>query len=114
MRNFAILSVLLIALTSQFSCSKKAVEPEIEGPSLPQIDEASGAPGANAIDQPVTLTLKWKCIDPNGDSLSYDIHLDTVSPPGRIVEGHALTEYQPATLTHGRKYYCLCVLNRVL
>lgn len=67
------LSVISVLMCLSLSCSKKPVEPANQPPLVPEIDAASGAPGSNAVDQPVSLMLLWTCSDPEGDTLTYDI-----------------------------------------
>lgn len=62
-------------------------------------------PAKNQTDVPVNITLKWSCIDPDGDILTYDIYIST--DPTFIVP--TLSNYNSTTyeisLQPGEVYY---------
>ena len=64
-------------------------------------------PEDGAKDVPVDVTLSWKCEDPDGDALHYDVYLakseDELSTP--VKENSAETEYKPGVLEGHTTYY---------
>ena len=49
--------------------------------------------------------LKWKGGDPDGDLVSYDVHLGTASPPPKVASNHSAASYDPGTLLANSIYY---------
>ncbi len=43
------------------------------------------SPDNNATDQSRNAHLSWSCSDPDGDAVTYDVFVDTVSPPRNLV-----------------------------
>ncbi len=63
-------------------------------------------PQDGAINQNTSLTLNWKCNDPDNDELTYDIYINTINPPATLISsGQTLTNYQCAGLKPITKYY---------
>jgi Tol biopolymer transport system component len=72
------------------------------------------APNAPSNPSPVHLatgvstnvTLTWQCSDTDGDTIKYDIYLDTLSNPSLAVSNHLETSYQPSiNLRNDKAYY---------
>jgi hypothetical protein len=64
------------------------------------------APVNGASSQPYTLTLRWKCSDPDGDPLKYDVYFGTNPTPSElIVSDQSGTSYQVTKLQESMTYY---------
>lgn len=53
----------------------------------------------------ITKDLEWKCYDPDGDQLKYDVYFGTTSPPPLGRQNVTIAYYDPGTLKYGTKYY---------
>ncbi len=63
-------------------------------------------PASNALNQPMTPKFKWlTAIDPEGDALTYDIYLDTLSNPKLTFSGVTDTTFQDTLLLLPNKVY---------
>jgi len=64
------------------------------------------SPADNSTNLPISLTLNWSCIDPNGDALNYDIYFGTDNPPTQIVsQNQTTTSLTRSGLSHYTTYY---------
>jgi|GEM_PF-3162652 len=58
------------------------------------------------IDNSVSVVLSWECNDPDGDTLFYDVYLDTKpAPEAMIFEDYEETTLEIETLLFGTEYY---------
>jgi hypothetical protein len=63
-------------------------------------------PANGAIDQSVTLTLRWNGSDDDGDALTYDVYLGTSNPPTELaVTGHSTTSFKPPAISGETTYF---------
>ncbi|MBI5868049.1 MAG: hypothetical protein HZB43_07155 [candidate division Zixibacteria bacterium] len=63
-------------------------------------------PTDGATSQPSTLTIGWNAItDPCGGEITYDVYVDTVSPPRLVASGVASNTYLLSGLSDGLKYW---------
>ena len=69
-------------------------------PSIPAIDVAGGAPADSATGQPLVVTLRWTCSDPDGDPISYNVYFDSSSHPSRVDSNLSEASYQTDTLDY--------------
>ncbi|GAB4269704.1 MAG: hypothetical protein Kow0029_05900 [Candidatus Rifleibacteriota bacterium] len=74
--------------------------------SSPNVPEAV-FPKNNAINVPLKPVFSWTGGDPDGDAVTYDLYVDTVSPPVNVAAvGLAVESYSyPVDLEKGKKYY---------
>ena len=63
------------------------------------------APADGALNQPVDVQLIWRCSDPDGDPLVYDIFFGTAMFPPGVASNQSDTTYQPDQLQHNTTYY---------
>ncbi|TKJ40004.1 hypothetical protein CEE37_09720 [candidate division LCP-89 bacterium B3_LCP] len=98
--SYFILATVILVI----SCATKTpVEPEI-------INNPPGAPSnptpydglANVSMFPV---LSWTAVDPDGDSLIYDVYLGDANPPPLVVENVGSALYSPLSLSPNTIYY---------
>jgi uncharacterized protein (TIGR02145 family) len=62
-------------------------------------------PEDGAEHRPIEINLSWMCIDPEGDSLTYDIYLGTESTPPLLAMGLTETTFTPEILESETKYF---------
>ncbi len=83
---------------------------EIGGCSLPERPQ-NGSPVNGAVDINIHTGLNWKT---SQDAVSYDVYLDTVSPPAVLLcDNTTFTTCQPAVLTEGTTYYWQVVADNL-
>lgn len=51
------------------------------------------------------VKLSWRCVDLDGDTLRYNIYLDTVNPPQKLISGIKNNEFSAGKLTPNTTYY---------
>lgn len=74
--------------------------------NLPPYEPNTPTPVHEATDVPLDVLLSWTGGDPNsGDTVTYDVYLDTVSPPTKKASNQSATTYTPTTLAPITKYY---------
>ncbi len=62
-------------------------------------------PADGAAAQPATLTLRWQSADPDSDKVTFNIRLDTISPPLAQPVGYTTEPLLVVSLSQGRQYY---------
>lgn len=62
-------------------------------------------PANGATDVPLDTLLRWSCIDPDSDPLTYTVYFGTVTDPPQVVASQTDTTYDPGTLSYGLTYY---------
>jgi hypothetical protein len=77
--------------------------PPNAGPTVPQT--VTPADGASQVS--LSPVLAWRCTDPDGDPLTFDVFLDQASPPTNLAgPGVAATWWQvPVPLLEGQTYH---------
>ena len=60
-----------------------------------------------------SITISWDCTDPEADVLSYDIYLDTISPPVQYIGSVNEKTYQIDNLDYSQVYYWQIVAHDV-
>jgi len=78
---------------------------ENRAPGLPTIDATRGAPADASVDQPVTSWAYWKCTDPDGDALKFDVFFGASANPPSVATDQTATGHNPGTLAFSTKYY---------
>jgi trimeric autotransporter adhesin len=53
----------------------------------------------------ISPLLHWTCSDPDGDSLTYDVYLDSAEAPRLVSSRRAAVVFVPDTLASSQKYY---------
>jgi Tol biopolymer transport system component len=97
------LIVLLFAILVIFNCGDADITDHNFPVPPTEPSNPSPANGANGID--TSLTLIWQCSDGNGDTLTYDIYLDTLSEPVIIDSNLIASNYAASGLEVSRDYY---------
>jgi YVTN family beta-propeller protein len=104
-------SALGLLVLLQFACRKwdNPVDPTGNNPpaapSSPDPD--SGARYVGTMHQ-----LSWACADPDtGDTVRFDIHIDTIAPPTEFRDGWAYDTITPPAMAFKTRYYW-CVVAR--
>src|SRR4030067_3599535 len=76
----------------------------VSGPMLPRMPSNPSPANGDSIFM-TSIYLKWDCSHPDGKVLSYDIYIDTISPP-RIFRTHHWTDsLLVAELNRGSTYF---------
>jgi len=75
------------------------------GTNDPPYTPNSPNPTDGAIDVPVDVSLCWEGGDPDGDSCTYDLYFDTVTPPGIFKHDLTGTCYGITGMSHLTTYY---------
>lgn len=94
---------LSILLNPASTCEQKCV-PRQECNVAPDIP-TSPIPSDLSTDIPTTQTLSWTATDTENDPLTFDVLLDTVSPPTTTVATDLLSPSYSPTLSPGTTYY---------
>jgi hypothetical protein len=64
------------------------------------------APGNNRTGIPVTTDLSWRCVDPDGDVVTWDVYLDASASPTTPLRTNWTTPgISDVTLQPGTRYY---------
>ncbi len=93
--------VTLIALLWSCSGDKGTNNPPSGKPETPH----SPVPSDQAVNQAINLTLAWQCVDPQGDSLAYDVYLGTSNPPSLASSTFGVETCSVGPLVHATTYY---------
>jgi Tol biopolymer transport system component len=96
-----ILTGALCCLFLAIGCDNKANNPGNYPPSTP----SDPNPLQGATDIQPSAQLHWYCVDPEGDSLFFDIYLDTVQAPSLVESNCYESYYQPTGLRYNTTYY---------
>lgn len=93
--------IILACAVLGATCTKN---PEISNnpPKTPQIDQgpANGASGVS-----IAPALGWTCGDPEGDPLTFDVHLGIPSPPPLVSPKQSTMTYIAGVLSYSTTYY---------
>jgi len=100
-----LVSIIVLILFLALCCSKDPVTPVNSAPTTPVIDGPSNTPSNGSTDQPLIVTLRWICSDPDGDPITYDVHLGTNSNPSLISSSQSNDTYTTDSLVCNTKYY---------
>ncbi|MDP8206335.1 MAG: multiheme c-type cytochrome [Candidatus Electryonea clarkiae] len=98
---------LLFLIVLFFSCEDdennngNGTGPSNQAPSVP----SNLSPPDSSVDNPISLTLSWTCSDPDGDTLTYDVYLDTSSNPQKVSDNQDNSTFDPGTLFYYTTYY---------
>jgi hypothetical protein len=97
--------ILLLLVFS--SCGKKEemTAPQNQPPTEPTLDEPSGSPPHGSSNQSITPRLCWKCTDPEGDSIFYDVYFDAVDGSILVNSDQPENYYEPNTLSYSTTYF---------
>ena len=103
---FAVVAAIVI-VSLVFGCETddKGTGPTNGEPTTPVIDVAGGAPADSATGQPLVVTLRWTCTDPDGDSITYDVYFDTSATPSRVDSAATDVFYTSDSLDYETTYY---------
>ena len=72
----------------------------------PPIKPYNPVPDDDSINIEPNIILEWECGDPDGDSLTYDVYFDTISPPMDLVSNDQQGKtYTPEGLDFETQYY---------
>ena len=74
-------------------------------PNSAPVIPSNPVPANNSNNVGINISLAWTCNDPDGDILTYDIYFGTTSNPTLISSNHALTNYNPGSLSNSLTYY---------
>lgn len=69
------------------------------------------SPTLNSVIQESTVSLNWSASDVDNDALSFDVYLDTVTPPTTIISSNQTTTNYTATLNSSTNYYWKIVVK---
>ncbi len=100
-KNFT-LSVLIITLLIIFVVGCKKEEKEQQPDPNPPTDPN---PEDEADSVSIYTILSWKCTEPEGYSLTYDIYFGTETTPQQVTIGQMKTTYDPGTLETNTEYF---------
>jgi len=62
-------------------------------------------PSNGAVNTSLSPVLTWKCEDPDGDPLEYEVHFGKESLPPTVAKGLEVPEYSPGILEPGTQYF---------
>lgn len=96
-----ILAGALCCLFLAIGCDNKVNRPE----NYPPITPSAPYPPQGGTDIQTSTQLSWECLDPDGDSLFFDIYLDTVQSPSLVESNRYESYYQPVELRYNSTYY---------
>ena len=97
----AILSFSLLIGLSGCDNDKDDDPPSNSPPSQP----SDPVPADSATDQSINIDLSWICSDPDGDSLTFDVHFGTTTNPQVVSSGQTETNYNLGVLENSATYY---------
>ncbi|RKY83481.1 hypothetical protein DRQ09_10000 [candidate division KSB1 bacterium] len=108
MRNLRVI-IFLVAIVLFYCEGKKlplpTYTPDIRGNTSP-VEPYEPIPADGSTDQPVNLTLSWKCYDPEDDLIKYDVYFGTdTSVLELIAENNPDTFCVLDSLENETKYY---------
>jgi hypothetical protein len=92
---------MMSAIVFGFNCDDDGVNYENLSPNRP----FSPWPADGAQDQALDTQLSWRCSDPDGDPLIYDIFFGSAMNPPEAATGLSDTTYNPGMLDSNTTYY---------
>jgi hypothetical protein len=92
---------IIFIFAFNFGCEDDGTNYENLSPNRPY----SPTPLDGAQDQALDTQLIWRCSDPDGDPLTYDIFFGTAMNPPEVATGHTDTTYNPGQLNTSTTYY---------
>lgn len=95
------ISAATILLLQSCERAHKISNPQNHRPDIP----SSPFPADGSVSQAVNSVFSWQCIDPDGDSLKYDIFFGSQSNPLLAVSGLTQRTYNPGPLEFNSAYY---------
>jgi hypothetical protein len=98
----SILALGLIACSGDKTPSSNPPPPPVNHPPNPPTNLNPADETANV---PLDMTLSWTCSDPDGDSVFFEVYLDTTSNPALLVSNLTVCYYQPPPLDYNRIYW---------
>ena len=112
LRKPGILVVLILMALMVVSCGgddpaapENDDPPANRAPGVPTIDTAAGTPADGAVDVPTSVTLNWKCTDPDNDVLSYTVHFGPTDTPEVVSTDQAGTSYGPIAMVNENTFH---------
>jgi hypothetical protein len=103
----ALLIMSIILISFNVGCEDDGINYENTSPNRPY----SPTPVDGAQDEALDTQLIWRCSDPDGDPLTYDIFFGTVMDPPRVATGQTDTTYTPGLMDTSTTYYWKIVAN---
>ena len=106
-RYFLFVGITSLLTLSLMTCGDddNPVESKNRAPAQPTVDVDSGSPSHGSTNVSIIPTLHWKCTDPDGDALKYDVYFGTSSTPLLVSSGQTATSYTPEALEYDTTYY---------
>ena len=102
MKSWMFLAVFLFAAILAGCSNDKGTESNgNRPPGVP----SNPSPTNNASEQNLDVTLSWRCSDPDGDNLVFDLYFGTDSTPNIVSTSITQTSYDPGQLQGGTTYY---------
>jgi hypothetical protein len=98
------LFLLLISIILMMGCEENSTGSKVNNPGKPFNPE----PANNSTDVSLAAVLSWECIDPDGDSLAYDVYFGTDALLGSeepVSTNQTETSYYPGALQFETTYY---------
>ena len=77
----------------------------VELPNIPPLIPSNPYPVNNSVEVGLNIFLSWDCIDPNGDSLLYNVYFGNVSPPHIVSINQSENIYLTSNLENYTIYY---------
>ena len=74
-------------------------------PNSPPVKPGNPYPEDGSIDVIANVDLRWNCIDPDGDELTYDVFLGKTTPPPLVKSNLSEPFYDPGILDFQTTYY---------
>jgi hypothetical protein len=71
----------------------------------PPYEPSNPYPEDGATNVPIDVILRWKCSDPDGDRVTFDVYFGTTSPLPKVVSNWSKHSYDPGTLDFNTTYY---------
>lgn len=99
-RGITIVFAIFLMILS-INCEDDGTNYENLSPNRP----SNPTPPDGAANQPVDVQLFWRCSDPDGDPLTYDIYFGNAGNPPLVASAHVDTTYNPGQLQHITTYY---------
>ncbi|WP_367362807.1 fibronectin type III domain-containing protein [Mesotoga sp.] len=77
-----------------------------EGENRPPLSPYNPSPSDEAIVGATTVTLRWDSYDPDGDTMTYDVYLDTnVNPTTKVSTNQTENTLIRSNLSYDTTYY---------